>query len=294
MLKRIITSIVALAVFIPILIFSDTWVFPVAMSICAAVGVFEMLDCLGLKKNLFLTIPLCLAAAFLPAYMRHIHREYASRSFVVEGAAFNSFIKLAVGILFLMSLYIFAVAVFGNKTVKVTDAGLLIATATYIIGAFCSIVYIHDYIPYGRYIYLLTFICSWTTDIFAYFTGRFLGKHKLIPAVSPKKTVEGAIGGIAFCVIAMVIFGLVIDRFFNSFGIISPNYGILAISGIFISIVSQIGDLVMSVIKRHYGIKDYGWIFPGHGGILDRFDSVLAVSLILGFICTYFDFFVMH
>ena len=63
----------------------------------------------------------------------------------------------------------------------------------------------------------------------------------------------------------------------------------LAISGIFISVVSQIGDLIMSLVKRHYGIKDYGKLFPGHGGILDRFDSVLAVSLILAFICTYFD-----
>ncbi len=295
MLKRIITSVVALAVFIPILIFSDTWVFPAAMSICAAIGVFEMLVCLGFKKNFFLTVPLCLAAAFLPTFMRYSYllslRSFAFASGFFDGV--GGFLKLAVGIMFLMSLYIFAVAVFGNKTVKITDAGLLIAASIYIIGAFCSIVYIHDYIQMGNYVYLLTFICAWSTDIFAYFTGRFLGKHKLIPAVSPKKTVEGAIGGIVFCVIAMVVFGLIIDKFFNSFGIIRANYGVLAVSGIFISIVSQIGDLVMSVIKRHYNIKDYGWLFPGHGGILDRFDSVLAVSLILGFICTYFNLFAM-
>ncbi len=289
MLKRIITSIVALLVFIPILIFSETWVFPAAMSLCAAIGMFEMLDCLGFKKNLFLTIPLCTIAAFMPSYMRHVNSSMQDPQ-----DALGSFLTLGVGIIFLTSLYIFAVAVFANRSVKVTDAGLLIAAAVYIIGAFCSIVYIRDNIPFGEYIYLLTFICSWTTDIFAYFTGRFLGKHKLIPTVSPKKTVEGAIGGVVFCIIALVLFGFIIDTFFDPYGIISANYLVLAISGVFISVVSQTGDLVMSVIKRHYGIKDYGWLFPGHGGILDRFDSVLAVSVLLAFICTYFNLFTMR
>ena len=72
-------------------------------------------------------------------------------------------------------------------------------------------------------------------------------------------------------------------------GITSANYLVLIITGVFASVVSQTGDLIMSVIKRHYGIKDYGKLFPGHGGVLDRFDSVLAVSLILAVICTYFD-----
>ena len=116
-----------------------------------------------------------------------------------------------------------------------------------------------------------------------------LGKHKLIPAVSPKKTVEGAIGGVVFCVLATVLFGFIIEKFFNTFGIARANYLVLIIAGIFASVVSQTGDLIMSVIKRHYGIKDYGKLFPGHGGVLDRFDSVLAVSLILAVICTYFD-----
>ena len=87
----------------------------------------------------------------------------------------------------------------------------------------------------------------------------------------------------------MLVFGLVVENITGEF---KANYLVLAISGIFISIVSQIGDLVMSVIKRHYGIKDYGKIFPGHGGILDRFDSVLAVTIMLAFICSYFNLFI--
>ncbi len=285
MKKRIITSIVAICVLIPILIFDETWVLPIAIGVCSIIGILEMLGCIGQRKNWFLTIPICLVAAFLPMLTRYLYLNGAS-----SAISLGTLLKLTVGIAFIMALYIFGVAVFANKTVAITDAGLLFATSFYIIAAFTSLVYIHDYISNGEYIYMLTFICAWMTDIFAYFTGRLLGRHKLIPAVSPKKTVEGAIGGIVFCVISVVVFGVLIENYFTT-SEIRANYFVIAVSGIFISVVSQIGDLIMSVIKRHYGIKDYGKLFPGHGGILDRFDSVLAVSLILAFICTHFDFF---
>ena len=280
MLKRIITSIVAICVLVPVLIFSETWVFPAAVALCAVIGIYEMLGCIGQRKNLFLTIPLCIVAAGFPLYAR-----YVSLSSVDS----YELLKLGVGIAFVMALYIFGVAVFANKSVNITDTGLIFGISFYIIAAFTSLVYLHDYVPYGNYIYLLTFICAWVTDIFAYFTGMLLGKHKLIPAVSPKKTVEGAIGGLVFCVISTVLFGFVIEKFFNTHGITSANYLVLIVAGVFASVVSQTGDLIMSVIKRHYGIKDYGKLFPGHGGVLDRFDSVLAVSMILAVICTYFD-----
>lgn len=283
MLKRIITAVVALIVFLPALIFSDTWVFPICLSLCAFIACYEMISCLGLKKNLFISIPIYLVSIFLPFYMR-----YCSVNDDLVG-----FLKLSIGLALMIALYIFGVAVFDNKKVSVQSAGLLYMSAFYIIAAFTSIVYLRDFIQNGEYIYLLTFLCAWVTDIFAYFTGRLLGKHKLIPAVSPKKTVEGAVGGVVFCVIALVAFGSVVENFFNPMQTFKANYLILAISGIFISAVSQIGDLLMSVIKRHFDIKDYGKIFPGHGGILDRFDSVLAVSLILAFICTYFNMFAM-
>jgi len=280
MLKRIITAIVALCVFVPIVIFSDTWVFPAAISLCAVIGIIELLGCMGQKKNLFYTIPLCLVAAFVPLCLRYTREN---------GIFLSEAVKLLVGIAFIVALYVFGVAVFANKKIAVTDAGLIFAMSFYIVAAFGAIIYIHDFINSGIYIYLLAFICAWVTDSFAYFSGRFFGKHKLIPSVSPKKTIEGAIGGVIFCVIGMLVFGLVIEKFFNPDGLIKANYLVLAISGVFISVVSQIGDLIMSLVKRHYGIKDYGKLFPGHGGILDRFDSVLAVSLILAFICTYFE-----
>ena len=155
----------------------------------------------------------------------------------------------------------------------------------------CAILYIHDRVDGGKYIYLIVFIGAWVTDTFAYFSGMLFGrggKHKLIPEVSPKKTVEGSIGGILFCILAMILFGFIIEKIDGS---LQAKYPILAIGGLAISVVAQIGDLSMSVIKRHYGIKDYGFIFPGHGGILDRFDSVIAVSVVLAVFTAFFPLF---
>ena len=131
------------------------------------------------------------------------------------------------------------------------------------------------------------FAAPWVTDTFAYLFGRLLGKHKLIPEVSPKKTVEGSVAGIVFCMIYVILFGFVCSKIWG----VTCNYAILAALGVLLSIVGQIGDLAMSVIKREYNIKDYGKIMPGHGGALDRFDSVLAVSIVVAVVEIFVDVF---
>lgn len=117
------------------------------------------------------------------------------------------------------------------------------------------------------YVWLI-FIIAFMTDTFAYFTGYLFGKHKLIPKVSPKKTVEGSVGGILGSTIICVAFGY----FFKI------DLKVIVFLGFFGSIVAQFGDLFASSIKRYVGIKDYGKLIPGHGGILDRFDSVILVA----------------
>lgn len=284
MVKRIITAVIALAVFVPTLIFSDTWAFPLIMSLAATVGCYELVSCVGQKKNFLILIPvLCYGAAF-PFLMRYMNYLYLSPEQMLP-----EFMKLAIGITMILILYVLGVAVFMNKKIAITEVGVILAGSIYIVAAFTSMVYIRDKIEYGQYVFLMPFICAWITDTFAYFTGRLFGKHKLIPSVSPKKTVEGAIGGTVFCVISTLAFGLVLEKFLIVGA--HADYLTLAISGVFISIVSQTGDLIMSLIKRHYKIKDFGNILPGHGGILDRFDSVIAVSLMIAFICTYFNLF---
>lgn len=130
--------------------------------------------------------------------------------------------------------------------------------------------YAHNYI-------WLIFIIAFGTDIFAYFSGMLLGKHKLCPNLSPKKTVEGAVGGVIGSMVFSVLFGV----FFLAQGhALSIRFIIMACIG---SVVAQLGDLTASAFKRKMGIKDYGNLIPGHGGILDRFDSVLFVAPYLYF-----------
>lgn len=126
----------------------------------------------------------------------------------------------------------------------------------------------------GRYLIMLPFVVAFMSDIGAYLIGISMGKHKLCPAVSPKKTVEGFVGGIAFAVLGAVLYGLVLQLCFG----FNVNYFFAVIYGVLGSLAGVMGDLSFSVIKRQTCIKDYGYLLPGHGGVLDRFDSVILVS----------------
>ena len=275
MKQRIITSIVACCVLIPVLIFSNTVVLPIGIAICAALAVYEMLSCIGLKQSIAVSLPFYLCAVAFPFLVRYSKKCLNLHDIVIA--------CISVGI-----LYLFAVVVFSHGKYTVSQVGTCLFGMLYILIGFSAILYVHDYEIGGSYIYLTIFLGAWMTDIFAYFCGMLFGrggKHKLIPDVSPKKTVEGSIGGIVFCVLSMVAFGLIIDAVTDY----SANLLVFAIAGLAVSVVSQIGDLSMSVIKRTYGIKDYGKIFPGHGGILDRFDSILAVSIAMMVFTRFFD-----
>lgn len=127
---------------------------------------------------------------------------------------------------------------------------------------------------YGRIYVGVALILAMTADTGAYFAGRAFGKHKLAPVISPKKTVEGAIGGVLCTVLFMELYCLIFDKGFGY----DMNYLYAAIYGVVGSILSIVGDLTFSVVKRQVGIKDYGKLLPGHGGVLDRFDSMIVVA----------------
>ena len=126
---------------------------------------------------------------------------------------------------------------------------------------------------YHRAFLLLPFILSFACDTAAYFVGCTMGKHKLAPKVSPKKSVEGAVGGLAGNLLAGLLFAFVMNRWFGG----TIAYGTMAVLALCCGVVAQLGDLSFSLIKREFGIKDYGKLFLAHGGVLDRFDSVLFV-----------------
>ena len=282
MKKRIITALVAICILIPVLIFADTVLLPIGLAVCSILAVYEMLSCIGLKKSVAVSIPFYFCAAGLPFLLRYLGNYDLSLT-----------LRICFAAAVVTILYLFAVQIFSGGRYQPSEIGMAYMSLLYILIGFCGILYVHDFAAgnEGRYVYLLIFIGAWITDTFAYFCGMLFGrggKHKLAPHISPKKTVEGSIGGIVFCVIAMVVYGIVIRHMQSDMRV---DIWLLALSGIAVSAVAQIGDLCLSVIKRHYGIKDYGWVFPGHGGILDRFDSVIAVSAVLTVLSSFTPFF---
>lgn len=165
-------------------------------------------------------------------------------------------------------LFLYAIAVAMHMVLK-RDTTLKDVSYSLFGGIYVAFFLSHLYSFEGSMLIWLIFIVAWMTDTFAYFTGMFFGKHKLCPHLSPKKTVEGALGGVVGAAVSAVVFSL----YFKVNGVFL--IGIMAVFG---SVISQIGDLTASRIKRIAGIKDYGNLMPGHGGVLDRFDSIIFAS----------------
>lgn len=166
------------------------------------------------------------------------------------------------------------VYVFSFPRFNITEVTHAIFGVIYV-PVFLSCMYLVRGLQGGKSLIWLIFISSWICDTCAYFTGSAIGKHKLAPILSPKKSIEGAIGGIAGSVIVAFIFGYCIE--FMLLGGANNAIEYMIICGVG-AIVSQVGDLAASGIKRNFEIKDYGTLIPGHGGIMDRFDSVIFAA----------------
>ena len=271
MKTRVLTAIVMVAVMVPFFVFSDTVMFPILMGLLGVIGIYEMQGCIGSKKQRFPVFMSVLTGAGMPFLARYYN-----------GDGLFGFIFLTA---FALIALTFVVSVFSGDEFTVDIAALSASSAIYISFGFTSLVLLRD-LEYGVYIFLFPFVISWMTDTFAYFSGMLFGKHKLIPAVSPKKTVEGAVGGTVCAVLITLLYGVIAGKISSS----EPQYLSIAIIATVVSILSQCGDLVMSLIKRKYGIKDYGKIFPGHGGVLDRFDSIIMTAPFIYFITTLVPF----
>jgi len=188
--------------------------------------------------------------------------------------------------LFLLLLYFFVIVIFSRGRINIGNAAVFYMMTVYVTVSFVCIVCLRNQ-ENGAYLYLLPFIGALSSDTFAYFFGCAFGKHKLIPEISPKKTIEGSISGIFFGALSFVLYGWILKTWFLPSS--TPNYLVLALSGIIVSAISQCGDLIASAVKRYYGVKDFGNLFPGHGGVLDRFDSVLATAPVLYIITSLFS-----
>ena len=268
MKTRVLTGLLIIAVMTAILFVSFTIIYPIVISLLAAVAAYEMLKTLGLHKKLAVSIPAYVIAAAMPM-LAYLLGE-------ILGKPETLFIIILALALFVLMMWIFVVSVFMKNGTSFSDLCAGLVTVIYITASFSSLVILRYIDKIGLFCLGMALVGAWISDVFAYFTGVLFGKHKLIPEVSPKKTVEGSVGAIVCTTFSMMLYGFLVHLFSG----LTPNYPVLAISGAVLSVVGQLGDLFASVVKREHGVKDYGTLLPGHGGIMDRFDSLLAVCAV--------------
>ncbi len=258
MKQRILTAVVGLAVAIVAMAFSYTIVLNIIMSLLCVVAVFEIVETTKASANKFILVVAMLYGALI-TYMADFTWTFP--------------ITLAYGFLMLFLLLL------SYRTVRYEQISFIFMMSFIVSSSFAapivlSRIYTQDFVLY----FLLMVGGCWFADSFAYFIGSAFGKHKLCPFISPKKTVEGAVAGVVGTVLTNLllafIYGLVIAQLGRTLVI---NYWSVALISFILSLLGMVGDLFASIIKRQCGIKDFGTILPGHGGIMDRFDSTLIV-----------------
>ena len=182
-------------------------------------------------------------------------------------------------LILLMFVYVFTYPKYRTEQIFAAFFGV------FYVAVMLSFVYQTRMLAVGAYIVWLIFLCSWGCDTCAYCVGVLIGKHKMSPKLSPKKSVEGAVGGVIGAALLTAIYGMI---FREAMGVTTQHVWIMAAISAVGALISMVGDLAASAIKRNYGIKDYGTLIPGHGGILDRFDSVIITAPIIYFLAANF------
>ena len=261
MRSRVLVSVVGVPLILLIMLWAPVQVMVLALALLSAIAAFELMRCVGVVKTLrescVLSNVAILGALCTVLFLYKYEDYYAS-------------------LIILYTLLIFAYAVYRAGAIKFQQVMAALFAMYAIPYAFAAFLRLHALGLHRAYL-LLPLLFSFCSDTFAFFAGRTLGKHKLAPKVSPHKTVEGAVGGLVGNAFGAVIFALIMNVGFGE-GLDYP--GIVAL-GIFCSVVAQLGDLSFSLIKREFGVKDYSHIFLEHGGVLDRFDSVIFVAPVL-------------
>ncbi|MFG3612138.1 phosphatidate cytidylyltransferase [Rummeliibacillus stabekisii] len=260
MKQRIITAIIAALLFIPFVVYGNL-PFTLLVYVMAAIGLYEVLKMRGIA---LLSVPGIITLLLL--FVVLMPKQWSLQ--LQEATSFSQ-----IEYMFIAAILLLIYTVFVKNSFTFDDVGFLVISALYVGIGF------HYFITArveGLAFVVYALVIVWTTDSGAYFVGRKLGKRKLWPEISPNKTVEGFLGGIVVAVIAALIFQAIVK--------LDYSYVTIILISFVASIFGQLGDLVESAIKRHYDVKDSGKILPGHGGILDRFDSILFVLPLLYFL----------
>lgn len=265
---RVISALIG-AVFVLGMIFSRPIVFHIGVAAACFVVLYELhVTFKQERKWQLVVLDYVFAFIFLLA---PIVRQFLQRETIVFFLAS-----------YLMLLSIFSVIWYNS--IKFTDVTRSFFTLIYAVVLPMHLTYIRM-MDYGVALVFLPFLGAWMPDTFAYFAGSLFGKHKLIPNVSPNKTVEGAVGAVAGAVVIFLMYGLVLSGCFG----FRVHYASLLVLALICGVVAQFGDLAASVIKRECHMKDFGHLIPGHGGILDRADSLLFISPVVYYFLMVFE-----
>lgn len=256
--QRVLTAAVGLPLII-LLLLSPTPVVIVTVMAASIIGLHEYYHAVGLNAHKSVCAMGYLAALVIPI-----------------GAYFTPGTSLALVYIYLVA--VFVMMLISHRKLTLNHLALLVMGLLYIPYFLSHIIYIRN-MELGNFYIWLVFLGAFMTDSCAFFVGKGIGGKKLCPGISPKKTVAGAIGGLIGCGLSFLLFGLIVNGFFGwALGDRRLSLGLLFILGMITAVVSEIGDLVASIIKRQYAIKDFGNLLPGHGGILDRCDSIILVA----------------
>ncbi len=265
-MQRLWTSLIILGVFLALFLISDfSPFFEIAVAILICLCIYEALTCTGCATQKKLLIPCLVYGAVVPL-------SFIFRDFLFPGRSPYYGVILA-SFVYLLVLFIMLMVNFENT--KFSDATIAMFI-TFVITCFLTnIIFIRRVDEHGFFYMVLCIVCgAWCTDIFAYLVGILIGKHRPFPLISPKKSIEGCIGG-ALCSVGIYF---LFCKLYQNFTGVEMNWILVLVYSICCTLIGQIGDLSFSYIKRSYGIKDFGKVLPGHGGFLDRLDSLIFIA----------------
>lgn len=260
-LKKMKTRIISAAVLLPVLLIIvlalPTVFTAILVGLMAAIAVYELLHGTALVTHIRLVV-YSMVMAFLVAMWSYFDRSH---------------VWAMLGVL-VFTMLLFAEMMASHVRIRFEKLAMCFFAGVVLPLLFTSLVRIHEVKATGRFFIFIPFVMAFLSDTGAYFAGRFFGTHKLAPVISPNKTVEGAVGGVLMAMVGMLLYCVILQLIFK----FRVNYLYALIYGLLGSVCAVFGDLCFSVIKRQTGIKDYGKLIPGHGGILDRFDSMMVVG----------------
>lgn len=256
MATRIIVAVIAIPLLILLIFFAPIWAFGIVVGLISAGSAWELLRCIDEKIPTRFRVYAALTGFLTPV----------ACSFSVTGSVITNTSMYALTLLMFCEIML---SYLGENRIKVETALAVIFAGAVMPLLLSALVRVGLHTSLTSVYLLLPFIAAFSSDSGAYFAGKFHGKRKVFPHLSPNKTLAGCIGGFVTSVIIMLLYGFILSRF--DFKV---NYVFLAVYGLLGSLACQLGDLAFSAVKRQYGIKDYGHLIPGHGGMLDRFDSM--------------------